>query len=49
MSREAKVAIHASVCGLVIGLMLCIAFGVLDVQCWGSGKPNWNAASQACE
>ena len=41
--------IGAAAAGLAIGLAVCIAFGVLDVQCYGTGKTSWNVERQACE
>ena len=49
MTREAKSIVWASAIGLALGLMICILFGVMDVQCYGTGTPNWNAALQVCE
>ncbi len=49
MVREAKAIIWSSMIGAALGLTLCVLFGVLDVQCYGTPKQNWNAALQACE
>jgi hypothetical protein len=34
--------------GALIGLGMCIAFGVLDVQC-SDAAPYWNAEEQRCQ
>lgn len=49
MTRETKALVWSSAIGLALGLTLCVLFGVLDVQCYGSAKQNWNAALQTCE
>ncbi len=39
-----------SAAGLLIAAALCLAFGVLDVQCWDSATgPYWDATSQSCD
>lgn len=49
MTREGKAVIASAVAGLFVGLTICVLFGVLDVQCSGTGRPNWNAQTQTCE
>lgn len=49
MSREGKSLIWSAVAGLLIGLAICVAFGVLDVQCYGTERQNWNPTTQACD
>jgi hypothetical protein len=49
MTREGKAVVGGGIVGLFLGLVMCIAFGVMDVQCYGTGKPNWNAERQVCE
>jgi hypothetical protein len=50
MSNEGKaVIIIGGGGGILLALVMCIAFGVMDVQCRGTGKPDWNAERQVCE
>ena len=49
MTREGKAIIASAGIGAFIGLTICVLFGVMDVQCYGTGRPNWNAQAQACE
>jgi hypothetical protein len=48
--RCRRAAIWGSISGAVIGLAMCIAFGVLDVQCRNDPHgPFWNADDQRCQ
>jgi len=49
MAREMKSMIVSLAVGAALGLTICILFGVLDVQCYGTKKQNWNAELQACD
>jgi hypothetical protein len=49
MSDHGKRIFAAIMMGAIIGLTICVLFGVMDVQCYGTGRPNWNAQAQACE
>ena len=49
MTREGKVVVSGCVTGVILGLVISLLFGVLDIQCRGTGKPNWNAQHQVCE
>lgn len=49
MTWEAKAVFGGGIIGAVIGLAMCIAFGVLDVQCYGTGRSSWNVERQVCE
>ncbi|UNK39364.1 hypothetical protein MNR02_06565 [Shinella sp. H4-D48] len=49
MPGESKAIVWSFTIGAALGLTICILFGVMDVQCYGTGTPNWNAALQVCE
>jgi hypothetical protein len=49
VTREGKAVVCGGIVGILISLIMCVAFGILDVQCRGTGKPNWNAEMQVCE
>lgn len=49
MTIQGKAVVSGGIVGLFIGLAMCIAFGVMDIQCRGTGTPNWSAERQACE
>lgn len=44
---------YGAATGAILGLLMCIAFGVLDVQCAKGGNwiapGSWNAQMQQCE
>ena len=42
--------IVGSVVGIVLAIIMCVAFGVLDIQCSDSPQGQyWNAAEQHCQ
>lgn len=49
MTREGKVVVSGVISGVIVGIVISVLFGILDIQCRGTGKPNWNAQLQVCE
>lgn len=37
------------VIGTIIAVLMIVAFGILDAQCWGNSEgPRWDAQNQEC-
>lgn len=49
MSREGKALVWSLMTGLALGVTICVLFGVVDIQCYGVGRQNWNPTIQACD
>jgi hypothetical protein len=50
VNRYQTAVVGGSVTGAIIALIMCIAFGIFDVQCRGEpAGPYWNAERQACQ
>lgn len=49
MAAEAKAVIGGAITGIIVADSMALLFGVLDIQCRGTDKPNWNAQIGACE
>lgn len=49
-TRKANALIYGVLTGVSLSIVMCVLFGIMDVQCWDSplGR-HWNAASQVCQ
>lgn len=45
-----KYVLIGLISGVIVALICCILFGILDVQCFNSDKgPHWNARTASCQ